>query len=62
MTDSVSCVNTEPNVFPIAAPRGAPAANVENAMARIRDGGNECARIPSCVALKVFRVDEYRND
>lgn len=46
-THLVYCVNMAPNVFPIAAPRGAPAANVANAMDRIFDGGNECARIPS---------------
>lgn len=47
-TDAVSCVRTPPIVLPIAAPTGAPAANVANAIDRVRDGGKVCARMPSC--------------
>lgn len=35
--------------LPTAAPTGAPAAKVANAMERMRDGGNACARMPSFV-------------
>ena len=47
MTYAVSCVRTPPTALPIAAPTGAPAAKVANAMERMGDGGNVCARIPS---------------
>lgn len=46
-TDSESWVRTAPRVLPTAAPRGAPAAKVANAMDLILEGGNAWARIPS---------------
>jgi len=46
-TDSESWVRIAPRVFPTAAPSGAPAAKVANAMDLIFDGGNAWASIPS---------------
>lgn len=45
---SVDWVSTPPTALPNAPPTGAPAANVENAIERIVEGGNVWARIPSC--------------
>ena len=45
----LSWVRTPPIIVPKAPPTGAPAANVANATDLPREGGNECARIPSCV-------------
>lgn len=47
MTHSVSWVNTPPMALPMAAPTGAPAAKVANAMERVLLGGKACARMPS---------------
>ncbi len=46
-TYGVSCVSTPPTALPIAAPIGAPAANVAKAMDRMGDGGKVCANMPS---------------
>ena len=43
----VYSVRTPPMVSPRAAPTGAPAEKVANAMDRICEGGKVCARIPS---------------
>jgi hypothetical protein len=44
-------------ITPRAAPVGAPAENVENAIDRIRDGGNACARIPICAKDEHLHFD-----
>jgi hypothetical protein len=46
-TDSESWVRMAPRVFPTAAPRGAPAAKVANAIDLVLEGGNAWASIPS---------------
>ena len=44
-----SWVKMPPRTKPRAAPVGAPAENVENAIDRMLDGGNACAKMPICV-------------
>ena len=51
-THCVNSVNTPPNAVPNTAPTGAPAENVANARDRARDGGNECARMPSYIKIR----------
>lgn len=46
-----------PRVFPTAAPRGAPAAKVANAMDLIFDGGNAWASIPSWVGKVSYQAN-----
>ena len=43
----VNSVKRPPMVSPMAAPTGAPAEKVANAMERMGDGGKACAGIPS---------------
>jgi hypothetical protein len=43
----VTWVRIPPSKIPMAPPSGAPAENVENAIALAGDGGKACARIPT---------------
>lgn len=47
-TNLVNSVKMPPTAVPNTAPTGAPAENVAKASDRLREGGNACAKIPSC--------------
>jgi hypothetical protein len=63
-TNFDSWVKTPPRSIPRAAPVGAPAENVENAIDRILDGGNAYANMPICFPRlsKIFHIARNKTD